>query len=458
MRARPPGSSARFGRLAARAGGFGVVRLRGHRQGEGEPRPPARPAAGRVDAAAVRLDQPLADGQAQPVAPAGRPAVAARPGVLVEQARQHLRRHAPALVRDGDRHVKPVARRVDADGGGRGRAAGRVRDEVVQHLDDARLVRHHPRQVRRQVDLERVPAPAAEERVARLIHQDGHLGGPGLERQRAGVDASGVQQVAEQPVHAVGLLVDDAEELAGLGRLQHPRGAQRRGARALDGGQRRAQLVAHQAQELRPRALEVGAVRAGRRAPRVGDGRGRLRRQQHQDLLVLVRELFPALLVAQENGAEVLAAIAHGGDLQGRAGEGFGGEAERADPRAEVRQPERGFQVAQVLEEARSAGPLLQPAKLFGRKAGGQEVVEPPVLVHGGDGAVAGGGERARGLDHLVEDRFHIEARADAQDGRVEVRSARAQRFDFPLECLDARQCVDLSANNGSIHALYTTG
>ena len=47
----------------------------------------------------------------------------------------------------------------------------------------------------------------------------------------------------DQAVHAVGLLVNDAEELRHLGR-------------ALDRGQRRAQLVAHHAQELGPHALD----------------------------------------------------------------------------------------------------------------------------------------------------------------------------------------------------------
>ena len=64
-----------------------------------------------------------------------------------------------------------------------------------------------------------------------LVHQRGELGGLGRDRQRAGVDAPGVEQVADQAVHAVGLLVDDAEELRHLGWADEARGAERRGGR-----------------------------------------------------------------------------------------------------------------------------------------------------------------------------------------------------------------------------------
>ena len=90
-----------------------------------------------------------------------------------------------------------------------------------------------------------------------LVHQRGDLGGLGRDRQRAGVDAPGVEQVADQAVDAVGRLVDDAEELRHLGRGDEARGAERRGGRALDRGQWRAQLVAHHAQELGPHALDL---------------------------------------------------------------------------------------------------------------------------------------------------------------------------------------------------------
>ena len=50
----------------------------------------------------------------------------------------------------------------------------------------------------------------------------------------------------------IGLGVDDPEELPDLGGLQDPRGAQHGGRRALDRGERRAQLATHHLQESRP--------------------------------------------------------------------------------------------------------------------------------------------------------------------------------------------------------------
>ena len=74
------------------------------------------------------------------------------------------------------------------------------------------------------------------------------------------------EEVADQPAHVIGLLVDDPEELEHLGRVEGRRGAEHGGGRALDGGQRGAQLVAHHAQELgaQPLALvEIGEVLHG---------------------------------------------------------------------------------------------------------------------------------------------------------------------------------------------------
>ena len=83
-------------------------------------------------------------------------------------------------------------------------------------------------------------APAGEEGGARPVDQRRHLRGLGRDRERAGVDAPGVEQVGDQADHAVGLVVDDADELAGLGRRELTRGAEQRAGRALDGGQRHA--------------------------------------------------------------------------------------------------------------------------------------------------------------------------------------------------------------------------
>ena len=63
--------------------------------------------------------------------------------------------------------------------------------------------------------------------------------------------------IADQAAHVVGLLVDHAKELPQLGRVNRLRGVQHGGDGALDGGQRRPQLVAHQAEKLAAHALDL---------------------------------------------------------------------------------------------------------------------------------------------------------------------------------------------------------
>ena len=99
-----------------------------------------------------------------------------------------------------------------------------VGEQVVEHLHQALPVGHDPGQVGREVDADGVPPAAADERAARLVHQHGDIRRLGRDRQRTGVDAPGVEQVADQAVPAVGLLVDDAEELRHLGRADEARG------------------------------------------------------------------------------------------------------------------------------------------------------------------------------------------------------------------------------------------
>ena len=72
-------------------------------------------------------------------------------------------------------------------------------------------VGHRGRQVRRQVDRHAVPAAAAQEGVPGPVHQARDLRRFGGYRERARVDAPDIQQVADQPAHVIGLLVDDAE-------------------------------------------------------------------------------------------------------------------------------------------------------------------------------------------------------------------------------------------------------
>ena len=120
----------------------------------------------------MRLDEALADREAEPGA-------SGEAGALVEEVREPVGRDPPPLVRDGERDVAALARRLDPDRGGRGSVAGRVREEVVHHLHDALRVGHRTRQVRRQVDEDGMPASAAQEGAAGPVHQRGDVRGLG---------------------------------------------------------------------------------------------------------------------------------------------------------------------------------------------------------------------------------------------------------------------------------------
>ena len=182
--------------------GGGTAGLLGHREGKGDARAQADPAALGVDAPAMGFHEPLADGEAQPARAAARVVV----GVFAEQRREPLRRHALPLVGNRDRDVHPVADRRDPDRGRLGRVPGRVGEQVVQDLHEALPVGHHPGQVRRQVEEDAVPATAGQEGVPRLVHQRGHVRGLGGHRQRARVDAPGIEQVADEAAHVIGLI------------------------------------------------------------------------------------------------------------------------------------------------------------------------------------------------------------------------------------------------------------
>ena len=157
-------------RAGAGRGGTVAGRL-GHRDREGEARAEADAAALGPDAPPLGLDQALADGEAQPAAEAALPVPGG--GVFTEQLAELVRRDAPALVGDRDRHIQPLALRRDPDGRGVRRVARGVGEQVVEHLHQALPVGHDPGQVGREVDADGVPPAAADERAARLVHQHG---------------------------------------------------------------------------------------------------------------------------------------------------------------------------------------------------------------------------------------------------------------------------------------------
>ena len=205
----------------------------------------------------MRLDQPLADHEPEARSRGRALGAVRRAGVFAEQVGQPLRRDAPALVGDRDLDMESAARGRDPDRGGLRRVPRGVGEKVVQHLYDAPAVGHDRGQVPRQVDEHGVPAAAGEKCGARPVDQLGHLRALRRNGERARLDAPRVEQVADQAAHVPGLVVDDAVELVPLGRVDLRRGFQQRRGRPLDGGERRPQLVAHHAEELRAQPLDL---------------------------------------------------------------------------------------------------------------------------------------------------------------------------------------------------------
>ena len=389
-----------------------------------------------------------------------------------------------------------------------------------------------------------------------LVDQGGDVRGLRRDGERAGLDAAGIEQVADEALHVVGLSVDDAEELEHLGERQGRHGAEHGRGGPLDGGQRRAQLVAHHAQELRPQpvqflqrrqvlyghdhrdhravvAVDRRCVDQHRYAPPVGPprarsprrapcrrssapapagtprGRSRARRRSGRsgsgavpprggpacgrgstirlasrlddngcpvrasktttptgEVSTSASRSVRARCTSRCVRALTIAATAcEANSTSNSSSSGVnspppslparkklptrssrwrigtpcrvletirsGGEAERAHVVVQVSQAQRAGQVPQVLEEARPVGPGCQLLVLLRREAGGDEVLHRACVVDGHDDAVAGAGERTGAVDDLLQHRSHVEARADAQDGRAECGIALLERLDL---------------------------
>ena len=168
----------------------------------------------------------------------------------------------------------------------------------------------------------------------------------------------------------------------------------------------------------------------------VGDRGCGLRRKQDEDLFVLARELRPSFLVAQEDVADVLAPMTHRCSLHRLRRQPVGREAERADVSRQVAQPQRSRQVAKLFEEPPPVAPVGDLPVLVGRKAGGDEVLDPLVFVDGRDHAISGAGQRAGTDDGLLQDGVQVEAVADAQNGLVQAGDAILSRLVLPRQCV----------------------
>ena len=102
------------------------------------------------------------------------------------------------------------------------------------------------------------------------------------------------------------------------------------------------------------------------RCARVGDGDRRLPGKQDQHFLVLVGELLAALLLSEEEVADIEAAVAHRRALERTARDEARRKSERGDMRPEIRHAEQPVEAAQMLERPHRVGPLSHLPFLLG--------------------------------------------------------------------------------------------
>ena len=138
----------------------------------------------------------------------------------------------PSSATDTSTQSSPASRARDADVGPGRRVAGRVLEQVGDHLVEQRVVGVDERQV--VGDVER-PRGASREQPVQPAHAVGHqlVEGDGLALglERAGLDAAQAQQVGDEPVEPLGLV-------ARRGRAAR-RGSRRRSRRRRGGRTRR---------------------------------------------------------------------------------------------------------------------------------------------------------------------------------------------------------------------------
>ena len=156
---------------------------------------------------------------------------------------------------------------------------------------------------------------------------------------------------------------------------------------------------------------------------------GGLGGEGHKRLFVLAAELGIGFLLREADGAQTLAAVPDGSRHEGaRARERAEiGQADGVGVAGQVGGAHRHRQAAEVLQERRSVSHRPHALRLLRRHAGSEERVHRPRVIEEGDDAVAGAAERARAVQHLLEDGVELEALVDAEVGLGEAREALAE-------------------------------
>ena len=161
----------------------------------------------------------------------------------------------------------------------------------------------------------------------------------------------------------------------------------------------------------------------------IGDGRGGLRREQHQHLLVPVIERVPALLFREEEISDMNAAVTHRRALKVLRRHQVRGEAQRAHVGRQIVQSQHALKIPEMLEQTWPVLPLLELPALRGRESRGHEILHPGGLVDGGDDAVACTRQCPGAVHDLLKNRADVQAAVDAQDRRAQPGRAIVHRL-----------------------------
>ena len=135
----------------------------------------------------MRLHDAPADGKAQTrfgkIAPL-LPVLTVATGNFSEQKRQTLGRYASSLVGDRDDRLQLLLRRVHPDGGKLAQMAGGIGEMGAERVDAAPSVRHHLRQIRRDVDLNAVSVACVRAKGPRFVNRRARIRRLRGDRQR----------------------------------------------------------------------------------------------------------------------------------------------------------------------------------------------------------------------------------------------------------------------------------
>ena len=167
---------------------------------------------------------------------------------------------------------------------------------------------------------------------------------------------------------------------------------------------------------------------------RVGDGRRRLGREEHEHLFVLVGEHPPVILLRHEEAAHLHAQVVDRRGLHRSARQPLRAEPERPEVALHVAEPQRTRMVPQVREEARAVVPILHLPVLLRLQARAEEPLWAALFVNGREDSPGGACQRAGTVDDLLQYSVEVQARVDLQDRRREAGDALLKCSDTSLQ------------------------